>query len=53
MLVSVKLRTVLEFEDIDDIETAQDIILEEMAPDEIIELAHNQGQAINIDCEVY
>lgn len=53
MLVSVTLRTVLEFEDLEDINTAQDIIMEEMAPDEIIELAHNQGQVINIDCEEY
>lgn len=53
MLVAVTLRTVLEFEDLEDINTAQDIIMEEMAPDEIIELAHSQGQVINIDCEEY
>lgn len=53
MLVAVNLRTVLEFEDLDDINTAQDIIVDEMAPDEILEMAMNQGNVINIDVDEY
>lgn len=53
MKVAVNLRTVLEFEDLDDINTAQDIIIDEMIPDEILEMAMSQGNVINIDVDEY
>ena len=53
MLVAVNLRTVLKFEDLDDINTVQDIIVDEMVPDEILEMAINQGNVINIDVDEY
>lgn len=53
MKVAVNLRTVLEFEDLDDINIAQDIIIDEMTPDEILEIAMSQGNVINIDVDEY
>ena len=53
MLVAVNLRTVLKFEDFDDINTVQDIIVDEMTPDEILKMAINQGNVINIDVDEY
>lgn len=53
MLVAVTLRTTLKFEDFDDINRVQDIILDDMAPDKILEMAKNQGNVINIDVDEY
>lgn len=53
MLVAVNLRTVLKFEDLDDINTVQDIIVDEMTPNEILEMAINQGNVINVDVDEY
>lgn len=53
MIVAVNLRTVLKFEDLDDINTVQDIIVDEMTPDEILEMAISQGNVINIDVDEY
>jgi hypothetical protein len=49
MEVAVTLRTYLEFEDLDDINDIQDIVMGEMAPDEILEMAYAQGNVVNID----
>lgn len=51
MNLEVTIRTHIEFEDLDDINDAQDIILNEMTADDIISLAHQQCQAINIDVD--
>lgn len=53
MDIAVTLRTELTFEDLDDINDAYSIIAEEMTPEEIIELARNQGNPVNIDVEEY
>lgn len=53
MEIAVTLRTSLEFEDLDDVNNVQDIILYEMSPEEIIEMAQNQGNSVNIDVDVY
>lgn len=53
MEVAITLRTSLEFEDLDDINNVQDIILYEMSPDEIIEMVRTQGNTINVDVDVY
>ena len=51
MNIAVTLRTHLEFEDLEDFETAQELLSDEMTPEEIIELAQRQGYPINIDVE--
>ena len=51
MEIEVTLRTSLEFADLDDINDVQDIIYNDMSPDEILELAMNQGNTVNIDVE--
>lgn len=58
MDVEVKLRMRLTFEDFDEdnedsINDIQDIIYNEMSPEEILELANTQNQSINIDVDVY
>lgn len=58
MDVEVKLRMRLTFEDFDEsnedsINDIQDLIYNEMSPDEILELAMSQGHPINIDVDVY
>ena len=53
MNIAVTIRTEIEFSDLDDINEARDIIEEEMAADEILELDQRQGNAVNIDVEVY
>lgn len=58
MDVEVKLRMRLTFEDFDEnnedsINDIQDIIYNEMSPEEILELANTQNQSINIDVDAY
>lgn len=53
MQVGVTIRTNLEFEDLEDINEAYNIVCGEMAIDEVIELAQNQGQVFNIDVEEF
>jgi len=53
MEIAVTLRTELTFEDLEDINEARDIIVDEMTPEEILELAQRQGNCINIDVEEY
>lgn len=53
MQVSVSLKTVLEFEDLEDINDVYEIVAEEMSADEIIELATKQGNSINVDVDEY
>ena len=51
MDVEVCLRTTLEFESVDDINEIQDMIYCDMTPEEILVLATQQGNPINIDVE--
>lgn len=53
MDIAVTLRTEISFEDLDDINEAQELIVEEMTPEEILDLAQRQGNSINIDVEEY
>ena len=53
MNIAVTIRTEIEFSELDDINEARDIIVEEMAADEILELAQRQGSHVNIDVEEY
>lgn len=50
MRIAVTIRTFLEFEDLEDINEAQNFI-DEMSADEILELANREGEAINIDID--
>lgn len=47
MKVEVTIKTTLEFDEVDDIEDAMNL-LEEFSPDEIIEEANNKGCSIDI-----
>lgn len=51
MQVAVTIRTHLEFEDLEDINEAYELVASEMSVDEIIELANNQGWSINVDVD--
>ena len=53
MNLEVTIRTEIEFEDLDDVNQARDIIVDEMSIDEILELAQRQGNTVNIDVEEY
>ena len=53
MEIAVTLRTEVTFEDLEDINDAYSILVEEMTPEEILELAKNQGNPVNIDVEEY
>jgi hypothetical protein len=53
MDIAVTLRTEISFEDLEDINDARDIIVDEMTPEEILELAQRQGNPVNIDVEEY
>jgi hypothetical protein len=53
MNIAVTLRTEVEFEDLEDINDAYSIIVDEMTPEEVLELAKNQGNCVNIDVEEY
>ena len=53
MNIAVTIRTEIEFSELDDINEARDIIVEEMTADEILELAQRQGNPVNIDGEEY
>lgn len=49
MEVTVNLSTTLEFDSLEDFEDAVNIVMCDMSPDEIIELANNQGNPIKVD----
>lgn len=51
MEISVTLRTTLEFNNLDDFEEAINIVVCDMTPDEIIELAQRQGNNISVDVD--
>lgn len=53
MNIEVTIRTEIEFSDLDDINEARDIIVDEMSVDEILELAQRQGNPVNVDVEEY
>lgn len=53
MNIAVTIRTEIEFSELDDINEARDIIVDEMSADEILELAQRQGSPVNIDVEEY
>jgi len=53
MNIEVIIRTGIEFSDLDDINEARDIIVDEMSVDEILELAQRQGNPVNVDVEEY
>lgn len=53
MNVEVTMRTELEFEDLDDINEAQSIIVDEMSIEEILELADRQGNRVTVEVEEY
>jgi hypothetical protein len=53
MNIEVTIRTEVEFADLEDINDAYSILVDDMSPEEILELARNQGNSINIDVEEY
>lgn len=53
MNIAVTLRTEIELSDIEDINEAYEIVAGEMSPNEILELAVNQGNTVNVDLEEY
>lgn len=51
MRVSVQLNTILEFENIDDVNDAYNLIAFDMSPSDILTMADNQGNAVNVDVD--
>lgn len=51
MEVAVTLRTRVDFESLEDINEAYEILTSEMAPDEILNMALNQGYNIQVDID--
>ena len=51
MEISVTLRTTLEFNSLDDFDEAVNMVMFDMTPDEILELAQRQGNNISVDVD--
>ena len=51
MEISVTLRTTLEFNSLDDFDEAVNMVMCDMTPDEILELAQRQGNNISVDVD--
>lgn len=51
MEISVTLRTTLEFQGLSEWEEAANMVMCDMSPEEVIELAQRQGNYISVDVE--